>query len=55
MSSGRDSYAQRPRRVMVDAPQPAGGVANALRDTFRAFDDTPCDMIRLLDRLRAVA
>lgn len=40
---------------MVEAPQPGSGVGDALRDTFRALDDIPCDMMRLLERLRAFA
>lgn len=46
---------RRPRREMVEAPHPGGGVGDALRDTFRVLDDVPCDMMRLLERLRAFA
>jgi hypothetical protein len=53
--SNDDTLAQRPRRVMVGEPQPSGGVGNALRDTFRALDDIPCDMARLLQQLRTLA
>ncbi|WP_281268953.1 hypothetical protein [Sphingomonas gilva] len=41
--------------MMVDSPQPSAGVGNALRDTFRALEDLPCDMQRMLERLRATA
>jgi len=54
MTGDRALHTQRPRRVMVDSPHPGGGVGDALRDTFRTLDDIPCDMVRLLDRLRAL-
>lgn len=45
----------RPQRVMVEPPEPSGGVRDALRGTFQLMDDLPCDIALALDRLRAIA
>jgi hypothetical protein len=48
-------HARRPQRVMVEPPEPSGGVGDALKGTFRLVDDLPQDISRALDRLRGIA